>query len=433
MLLHNKMLRKFSVIAILLTVTGCVTGCPSSRLPPCVTGIAAPTLNQQRLWNKTPTVNSLDLAFDGSGSMLGLTGSPKASSAWKALIKGVTLAAASNGLLVKSQRVGGGESKFINGALQAANPCFFSGCDDFFPVSSSLESLWKAPGLAKGKPPLRIAVSDLETNEGDIDRLLAAIKPHVKQGAVIAVLAVKLPFNGNVFNSQGIVTHTGEAKRPIYLLGTGPRSQLQALMTDVQTKAALAGMPTDEMHLTFLDQQANAPTLIAKSVVGIPTNSISGGLPIRLAGATYSPAVADNYQFVKLYTNAEGVALSSGLGLQSVQLQPNRYLVRLEAISLPGDGLGLNNLLVKGFQMSGQELSVAIRIPISSQSKAIRAFVPRGQLPEAWWLSWNRLNPSDKKTHDQSDGLLLLLTSLSKLMVDPGTTPAASFCMAFSH
>lgn len=429
------MFKKFSVTAILLTVTGCVTGCPSARLPPCVTGNAAPTPKQQEFWNETPSVNALDLAFDGSGSMLGLTGSSKASSAWMGLIKGVTLAAASNGLSVKTQRVGGGETKVFNGALQAANPCFFSGCEDFFPVSSSLDSFWNAPGLIKGKPPLRIAVSDLETNNGDIAKLLAAIEPHVKQGAVIAVLAVKLPFNGNVFNSQGIVIHTGEAKRPIYLLATGPRSQLQALMTDVQTKAALAGMPTDEMHLTFLDQQANAPTLTAKSVTGMPVNinSISGGLPIRLAGTTYSPALTDNYQFVKLYPNAEGVAISSGESLLSGQLQPYSSLIRLEAISLPGDGLELNNIVIKGFQMSGQELSVAIRIPISSQSKAIRAFVPRGQLPEAWWLSWNRLNPSDKKTHDQSDGLLLLLTSLSKLMVTPGTTPAASFCMAFSH
>lgn len=365
--------------------------------------------------------------------MLGLTGSPKASSAWKALIKGVTLAAASNDLLVKSQRVGGGESKSINGALQAANPCFFSGCDDFLPVSSSLESLWKAPGLAKGKPPLRIAVSDLETNEGDIDRLLAAIKPHVKQGAVIAVLAVKLPFNGNVFNSQGIVTHTGEAKRPIYLLGTGPRSQLQVLMTDVQTKAALAGMPTNDMHLTFLDQQANAPTLTAKSVSGIPADGISGGLPIRLAATTYSPSGSDKYQFAKLYPNAEGVTISSSTSPASGQQQPDLSLVRLEAIALPGDSSGLNGLSVNRFQMSGQELSVAIRIPTSSPSKAIRAFVPRGQLPEDWWLSWNRLNPSEKKAHDQSDGLLLLLTSLSKLMVAPGTTPAASLCLAFSH
>jgi len=187
------------------------------------------------------------------------------------------------------------------------------------------------------------------------------------------------------------------------------------------------------MQLTFLDEQANAPSLTAISLAGIPTDGISAGLPIRLAGTTYSPAGALHYQFAKLYPKGEGVILSSSTSFPSGQEQPDLSLVRLEAIALPGDSSGLNGLSVKGFQMSGQELSVAIRIPAASPSKAIRAFVPRGQLPEAWWLSWNRLNPSDKKAHDQSDGLLLMLTSLSKLMVAPGTTPAASLCLAFSH
>jgi hypothetical protein len=410
-----------------------ISGCPRAQLPSCVTGDPAPTSAQLKQWAALPSATSLDLAIDGSGSMLGLTGSAQAISAWKGLIKGVTLAAAANGLPVQAQRVGGGESKTFNGALEAADPCFFKGCGAFNPVSSSLESLWEAPGLSKGKAPLRIAISDLEANDGDIAKLVASIRPHVDQGAVIGVLAVRLPFSGKVYNSQGAVIHIGEAKRPVYLLATGPRSQLHSLLTDVRTKAALAGVPTDTMQLTFLDEQANAPSLTANSVAGIPTDGISAGLPIRLAGTTYSPAGALHYQFAKLYPKGEGVILSSSTSFPSGQEQPDLSLVRLEAIALPGDSSGLNGLSVKGFQMSGQELSVAIRIPAASPSKALRAFVPRGQLPEAWWLSWNRLNPSDKKAHDQSDGLLLMLTSLSKLMVAPGTTPAASLCLAFSH
>ena len=424
--------RKWVPIAV-ATVAISVGGCSNAQLPACVSGDPAPTPFQQKRWDKVPAAPSLDLAIDGSGSMLGLTGSAQATSAWKGLIKGVTLAAAAYGLPVKPLRVGGGESKAFDSTLQAANPCFFQGCGAFRPVSSSLESLWNAPGLIKGKPPLRIVIGDLEANDGDIAKLLTAIKPHVDQGAVIGVLAVRMPFNGKVFNSQGVVIHAGEAKRPIYLLATGPRSQLHGLLMDVKTKASLAGMPTNDMHLTFLDQQANAPTLTAKSVSGIPADGISGGLPIRLAGTTYSPSGSDNYQFAKLYPNAEGVTISSSTSPASGQQQPDLSLVRLEAIALPGDSAGLNGLSVNGFQMSGQELSVAIRIPSSVPSKAIRAFVPRGQLPEDWWLSWNRLNPSEKKAHDQSDGLLLLLTSLSKLMVAPGTTPAASLCLAFSH
>lgn len=418
-----------AVAAVAVLISGCP---PTPRLPACVTGNPAPTAAQQKKWDALPAANSVDLAIDGSGSMLGLLGSAQAASAWKALIQGVTLAAAANGVEVQAQRVGGGESKAINDALETANPCFFQGCGAFKPVSSSLESLWNTPGLSKGKAPLRIAISDLEVNDRDIARLVGAIKPHIDEGAVIGVLAVRLPFKGSVYNSQGVVIHNGEAKRPIYLLATGPRGQLHGLLSDIKTKAAVAGVATDSMQLTFLDEQANAATLTARSVSGIPSDAISGGLPIRLAGITYSPSGENAYQFAKLYPKAEGVSLSSASHSQGNE-QPDLALVRLEAIHLPNDSSGLGGLSVKGFQMSGDELSVSIRIPTSAPSKAIRAVVPRGQLPETWWLSWNRRDPTNEGAKEQTDGLLLMLTSLSKLMVSPGTTPAASFCLAYSH
>ena len=91
------------------------------------------------------------------------------------------------------------------------------------------------------------------------------------------------------------------------------------------------------------------------------------------------------------------------------------------------------SLKVNGFQVSGTDLSVALGIADNTIGGAVRANVPRGQLPEAWWLAWNRQQLEDDDVHNQTDGLLLLLTSLSKLMVENGTTPAASLCLAFSR
>ena len=417
-----------------LATTGLLlAGCSSNQLPPCVTGASAPTPAQSKLWKALPAASTLDLAIDGSGSMLGLTGSEQASQAWKALLKGVTLAAAANGLTLQTNRLGSGESSTVTSPLQATDRCYFEGCGAFKPVSSSLNAHWEAPGLSKGQVPLRVAISDLEVNDGDIAKLIGAISPHVTQGAVVGVLAMRLPFNGRVYNSQGVVIHSGEAKRPVYLLATGPRGQLHSFLTDLQTKAALAGVPTDEMHLTFLDDQANAPTLIAKSVTGVPPEAISGGLPIRVAGATYSPAANNDYQFAKLYGKAEGITLSSRVVADSPQLQPDLALIRLEPIALPGHSSGFDGLSVKGFQLNGQELSVAIRIPETSASNVVRAFIPRGQLPEAWWLSWNRQHSSTNQPHNRTDGLLLLMTSLSKLMVAPEASPAAALCLAYSR
>lgn len=412
-----------------------LSGCPApQRLPDCVSGNPAPTPAQQSLWAKARPARSLQLAVDGSGSMLGLTGSAQASASWKSVLRAVTLAAAGSGASVEASRVGGGTTQPIGNAMQAAEPCFFQGCGDHAPVSSSLDALWTAPGLNNQTIPLRLAISDLEVNNGDIARLVAAIEPHVRSGATVAVLAIRLPFQGRVFNSEGQVIHTGAAQRPIYLLATGPRNQLHALMTDIRAKAALGGVPTASMQLTFLEDQANAATLLARSVKGVPANSISSGLPVQLGGATYGPGQND-YQLARLSARTSAVILSSRReGAIASPPLPDMAIAQLESVPVGGQVSSLApGISVQGFQLGNQELALTISIPAGTPSTALRAQVPRGQLPETWWISWNRQTPTAANAREQSDGLLLLLTSLSKLLVAPGTTPAAALCLAFNH
>lgn len=409
-----------------------LTACaPSAQLPDCVTGTPAPTATQTQRWQAASPRSSLELAIDGSSSMLGLTGSASAQSAWKALLKGVSLSAAANGLSVKPVRIGGGKSTPITSTSLAADPCFFSGCGTFRPVTSSLGSLWEQPGLSQGAPPLRVAITDLEVNDGDISKLVKAIKPHVAEGAVIGILAVRLPFEGNVFNSQGTVIHKGEAERPTYLLATGPQAQLHSFLRDIKTKSALAGVPTSSMQLTLLDEQANAPTLLAKNVTSTPADQIKE-VPLRLGDKTYSPYSNASYQFAKLESGVEGLRLSTSAS-PATDLQPDLGLVNIGGIALPALDPGVKGIRATGFQLTGSDLTVAIDIPKSQIGGALRASVPRGQLPEAWWVAWNRSNLTAKEAPNQTDGLLLLLTSLSKLMVESGTTPAASLCLAFSR
>jgi len=409
-------------------------GCSSPRLPECVSGAAAPTPAQQALWGKTKSANSLQFAIDGSGSMLGLTGSPQASANWKAVLRAITLAAAGSGATLESSRVGSGTTQSIGNAMQAAEACFFQGCGGHRAVSSSLDVLWSASGLTPQKLPLRMAISDLEVNNGDIARLVAAIEPHVKSGATIAILAMKLPFQGDIFNSEGQVIYTGNAKRPIYLLATGPRTQLHALMNDIRSKAALGGVPTASMQITFLEDQANAPTLLARSVKGIPVNSLSSGLPVQLAGATYGPGGQDDYRLARLSQKTSAVELSSRLdGAIGGVPTPDMAIAQLEILPVGGQTRGLPaGINVQNFQLGNQELALSISIPQGTPSTALRARVLRGHLPESWWISWNRQMMTAANAKEQTDGLLLLLTSLSKLMVAPDTTPAAAFCLAFN-
>lgn len=429
---NNPILRNSCFAGLLVLLGGCVS---SARLPVCVVGKPAPSAAQVAGWQKIPNASRIDVAIDGSGSMQGLTGSTKATAAWKAVLKGVTLAAASTGQPIQAMRSGSGQLQPLANVSQAGEPCFFSGCGAYPSVSSSLDVVWKGTLPPGPRVPLKVAISDLEVNEGDISSLLAAIKPHVAKGAVIGVLAVKLPFQGSVYNSQSEVVHTGQSQRPIYLLATGPQTQLKAFLNDVRTKAALGGVPTEIMQLTFLDEHVNRPTLKASSVQGVPPQAINSGLPIRLANTTYSPGGQPDYQFVKLLSQAEGVRLSSGatVGTSKAKL-PEIAVVQVKPVNLPGavESMG-SGVSVKGLQLQGQQLVMELAIPDQTPAGALRATVPRGQLPEDWWISWNRREPSSSSARDQTDGLLLLLTSLGSLLVEPGSTPAAAFCLAFSH
>lgn len=366
--------------------------------------------------------------------MLGLTGSRDASSSWKALLQAVSLAAASSGTTVEASRIGSNATTRIANPLEAASPCFFGECGSHGSVSSSLDVLWSKPTAGKNRIPLHLAISDLEVNNGDIAKLVAAIQNHVKHGATVAILAIKVPFQGRVFNSEGQVIYTGLTQRPIYMLATGPRNQLHTLMTDIRAKAALGGVPTTSMQLTFLEDQANTPTLLARSVKGVPTNSISSGLPVQLGGAVYGPG-QNEYMLAKLSQRTNAVILSSRrAGAIGGAPLPDMAIAQLESLPVAGQVSSLApGIAVQSFQLGNQEIALTITIPQDAPSTALRASVPRGQLPEAWWVSWNRQNATAAKAREQTDGLLLLLTSLSKLLVAPGTTPAAALCLAFNH
>jgi hypothetical protein len=379
-----------------------------------------------------PNVTSIDLGIDGSGSMLGFTDSAETSDSWKSLIQGVTLASASQGLTVNPQRVGGGQLKSFDNPSQAVNPCFFIGCGAFSPVASSLDSLWKEPGLTDERVPLRVLISDLEVNDGDISKVIEVIKPHAEAGAVIGVLALKLPFEGNVYNSRGAVIYQGDATRPIYILASGPQSQVGPLLESIKSNISLSGVSTLSMKLTYLEEWANRETLTIRSVSGIPANQLSSGIPIRLGDVTYSPAATGEYQFAKLQKDLTSMLLSSSTTIDSEAIHPYVNIGTIEAISLPGFFANLNRVSSGGIAINGSDLQIKINTSSVADAKALRAVIPRGQLPEDWWIQWDRFPKDDGLPQDQTDGLLQLMTQLGKLFVAKGTTPAASFCVLTS-
>ena len=433
--LKPKPLLAFSFLSILLT--GCVT-----PPPPCVEGVKTPTKTQKALWSGVPDSTQMDLGIDGSGSMLGFTRSAKARDAWKSLIHGVKLASANQGLPVNSQRVGGGKLIPFDNPGLATNPCFFSGCGAFRPVTSSLDSLWSAPGLTAKTIPFRVLISDLEVNDGDISKLIKAIKPHAEAGAVIGVLALKLPFDGKVFNSGGAVIHKGEATRPIYILASGPQSQVRPYLQTIKSKVSVAGLNTESIKLTSLEDWVNRTTLTSKSLSGLPAGVVSTGVPLRFGDTTFSPSGSSEYQFAKLGKGVNALILSNNISAFPFK-QSFISIGSLQSIPLPQRDpkakfvSTLDGVSEGGVMLNGSYLQFKINTKDVSDSKALRAVIPRGQLPEDWWIKWDRTSIPGETPQDQTDGLLQLMTSLGELMApsafqpkgDPKATPAASFCL----
>jgi hypothetical protein len=404
-----------------------VQGC-GARLPECVLGKAP------RIAIDKPPAPIVEVAIDGSGSMLGLTGSPQASNAWKNILKSVSNASAQVGVPIQAVRSGGGQLQSLSNVSQAGEPCFFSGCGAYPSVTSSLDSLWKVGGSKSAVIPMKLLISDLEVNNGEISSLVASIKPFVRKGAEIGVLAIKLPFAGKVYNSQSLVIHTGSSERPIYLLATGPRTQLKSFLTEVKAAAKAEGIPEETMHLTFLEQHVNKPTLTAKAARGA-TNQATVDMDISANGRSYGWTVNPGYKFIRVPKQESAVLLgSSTVPASKPDELTDRVLVQLEPVNTAGvNQYDASGVSTRGIQIQGQKLLIDLALASDATAGVVRATIPRGRLPEDWWISWNRNDAAAPEAKNQTDGLLPLLTSLGTLLVEPGSSPAAAFCLAYSR
>lgn len=420
-------------VAVPLAALALLTGC-SPALPPCVVDESSDAGN-----GKTSTVvasastKELLIGIDGSGSMLGHVQVADASQ-WLKLLQSVNLSAQTLGLNAKGYRVGGGEANLIAGSpvQGATEPCFFQGCGPYTPISSSLQTLWTIPVPTKGTP-LRVLISDLEVNQSDISALISGIRQDLAKGASAGILALKLPFEGQVFNPQGQPLIAGKLNRPVYLLATGEATQVRQLLEEVRKTMALKGVSSQE--LSMLDAEAEVNTLTAKSALPVPGSMGDIGLPLRLNNQQFSPTNNPHYQFIKLKPGATGILLASVKPWSGGTTRPNLGLVNVERIPLGGGSTSTGGIQLKTMTVAGSNLRMELAIPASATSGAIRATVAAGSMPEQWWLEWDRDDAKAKNAGEKTEGLLLLLTTLGQQVRGGSSSraPAAAFCVAFQR
>ncbi len=420
--------------ALALAPLAWLAGC-GSALPPCV---SAETVAKGGLSAKglpvTPDSRELLIGIDGSGSMLGhaRAGDP---STWISLLQAINLSTRTQGLSANVYRVGGGKTQTLAGdsVTQATDPCFFEGCEAYPSVASSLQTLWDVP-TPGGTTPLRLLVSDLEVNQNDISSLIGGIRKDLAKGASAGVLALKLPFQGKVFNAQGKSFYNGRLNRPVYLLATGKADQVRALLEEIRKNMALKGVSTQQ--LSIIEAQTTAKPLVIRSATPIPANQGSSGVPLRIGGSNYTPSNNNDYRFVRLNGDATGIAIATIKPWSGGSSRPDLGLVRLERIPLvPNETTSPGGIRLKGMSVAGSQLRLELDIPPSTPAGAIRATIPRGSLPEQWWIDWDRGDPGAANAKEKTDGLLLLLTTLGQQVQarSPTQAPAAALCVAFQH
>lgn len=418
--------------AVILLSIG-LQSCSSAKLPSCVP--PPPAKEKKKAIKKVTAIDTSQilLGIDGSGSMQGHVRSANPSD-WRNLLQSINLSVKTLGLSANSYRIGGGEAQLLGNesVTKATNPCFFEGCGSFAPVASSLQTLWQIKSVGKGTP-LRLLVSDLEVNQNDISSLVSEVQKDLAKGASVGMLALKIPFSGQVFNAQGKPFFAGKLDRPVYILATGKASQVQELLEDIRKNMSLKGIARSELSL--LNPGIADKILTAKSVLVMPQTKGQTGLPLAIGDQRFSPSNNSDYQFVRLNKGATGISIASINNWSGGTTRPDLGIARLERIPLePGGSNSVTGVRIKNMSIAGTNFRLDLEVSPSTPSGALRATIPRGSLPEQWWIEWDRGDPQAHNAKEQTEGLLLLMTTLGQqIFKETSSSPAASLCVVFQH
>lgn len=416
--------------AICIALTGC-----GAKLPECFVGLKkAGTHNQSAIAKKPPQVGQQVLiGIDGSGSMLGYAqASNKA--VWPRLLQSISQAILQKGLQPVTYRIGAGVAEGPIGAsvTSAANPCFFKGCGGYKPVASSLETLWTIQGNSKVLP-LRLLISDLEVNQSDISSLLGGIQRDLGKGASASILGLKAPFKGNVYGADAQVIYKGSTNRPLFILATGPKEQVQSILNEIKKTLALKGIT--DVKVSMIGQNTSVKEKTAEWVGGIPAKSATAGINIRIAGKTYSPSQNPNFQFIRLNSSATGLSVSTTNKWSAGSVRPDFGIADLERLPTGGGQTQqAEGMRISKIEISGSNLKLGLNVEKSAASGLYRIIIPAGSLPEQWWVDWDRPEGDRTKDGEKTQGLLLLMATLSRqIAASANSPPAAAMCIALQN
>ena len=415
-------------------IAAALTGC-GPKLPDCLIGLESSGSVRTAAAAQKPlkVTQQVLVGIDGSGSMLGFAQANN-QNVWPRLLQSISQGILLKGFQPVSYRIGAGiaEGPFGATITQAADPCFFKGCAGFKPVASSLETLWTVHQDNKALP-LRLLVSDLEVNQSDISSMLGGFQGDLAKGASAGILGLQAPFTGDVFGANGQIIQRGNTNRPVFILATGMKEQVKSVLTEIRKTLALRGIT--DTRLSIIENAGTTKTSTAKWVSGIPALKASTGAGIHINGTNYRPAQNLDYQFIRLKSGATGLSVATIRKFGRATKRGDFGIAELERLSIPtGKPETADGLRIRSIEISGSNARVGLDVDQTAPTGIYRVVIPAGSMPEQWWIDWDRPQEDTTNVGEKTQGLLVLMTTLSRQIA--GSThgpPAAAMCFALQN
>ena len=390
---------------------------------------AGPPADQESDPREATELSRIVIGLDGSGSLLGHLQAED--NVWIRTLQALQVLTASQPVKTMVTRVGGPVLQPISSLQASTDPCFFTGCAPFSPVSSNLPALWRQarPGQ------LTILVSDLETDASLTGALVQAIARSEPED--VGVVAIQAPFNGPVFDPfTGKAVGAMNGNRPLYLLVTGPRDPVEKILRD--GAGAFGQVHLQPVYSSLLPVETGSEKPIYAQQLQLlddngqpdPQQGVVGG---RLAVRSLNIVPIDNVLTVQvepgqsrqLALSVQGVlGDNQGVAYPPGQLILERYNPEEE------NWQATQGVTVQDLRLQNSNFSATVSLDAGLPAALVRALLPAHRGVADWWLalSANGHDPIEGRTK----GLYGLLTSLQASRQGPNAPPAAAFCFAHS-
>jgi hypothetical protein len=395
----------------------------------------------------------VELGVDGSGSMLGYV--QEKGSRYAQAIDSLSTLLADKSVPTRYWRIGKGSTVTAPQALspteflKARDPEFYAACEpnaqnQAFPcVSSTLEQIYEVEKQDPKQETLRILLTDLEPDNAAVGQLAGKISNELKQNKdyKAILLGVRSEYNGPIFVADTGKTagkydtmgkNLDKTGRPFYVLMTGPRAAVDALVERFQK------LPLD------VNQALRASSF---AIAGRDTLTLDKSqLPTKLDSCT-AQAGAINRQKPSRNQQEQWLLLEQDCETKPVTMtipsQPSISLAGSENLTPEAFSVSNKAVTIKQIQTQNNQILLTLSLDgekfVPKKGEEITLILKKRDLDRATWQGWDTdvAEPDGAKTQNLNLFIGGLRDAVENVAKNPqqkeATEQAVKYCLGFTR